>query len=293
MFRRILLAACLCSPIPAALSAGVVVDDAWADGGRNNGADPFDTDWWTSTGSTSIEVGTGFLGLVTGTSGRGIHGTFPAQSLASGDTLIATYTFITPATVSAGSSTAFRVGLFDTTGKPGLAADLSASSGSPNPIYNNLNGYMSDFDVNGSATDVAIRERTNMASGQLMAATGDFTSLGTGGDPYSILPNTIYVGVLSVTLTGSGLDITASLSQGSTLLTSHTVSDASPTATTFGMLAFHANSNVFGNTNVVNAPNNGIDFTNIRIEYVQAVIPEPAALGALVLGMLALRRNAR
>lgn len=293
MYRRLMLGACACAAVPALLSAGVVVDDSWADGGRNNGSDPLDTDWWTSSNSSSIEVGSGFLGLVTGTSGRGIHGTFPGQALAIGDTLTATFTFVTPETVSAGSSTAFRVGLFDTTGKPGLAADLSASSGSPNANYNNLNGYMADFDVNSATTDVAIRERTNMASGQLMAATGDFTSLGNGGDPYTIAPNTVYTGFLAMTLTASGLDITASLSQGSTLLTSHTVSDTTPTATTLGMLAFHANSNVFGNSNAVNTPNNGIDFTNIRIEYTAGVIPEPASLGTLALGLLALRRRAR
>src|SRR5262249_32993740 len=58
----------------SAAQAAVVVDDSWADAGRNNGADTLDTDWWTSTTSSAIEVSAGSLGLVSGTSGRGIHG---------------------------------------------------------------------------------------------------------------------------------------------------------------------------------------------------------------------------
>jgi hypothetical protein len=115
--------------------AALIVDDSWADGGRNNGADPLDTDWWTSTGSTAIEVSVGSLGLVTGTSGRGIHGTFTPQTLNVGDTLTATFTFTTPATVGTNAQSAFRIGLFDTLGKSGLSADLSASTGTPNHIY--------------------------------------------------------------------------------------------------------------------------------------------------------------
>src|SRR5262245_5959957 len=84
------------------VQAAIIVNDSWADGGRNNGADLFDTNWWSSTSNTnnSVEVAVGSLGMVTGSSGRGIHGVFPTQSLANvGDSLVATYTFTTPATV--------------------------------------------------------------------------------------------------------------------------------------------------------------------------------------------------
>src|SRR4026208_2531028 len=82
--------------------AGTIVDDSWADGGRNNGADPLDTNWWSSTSNTnnSVEVSVGSMGMVTGTCGRGIHGIFPTQTLANvGDKLVATYAFTTPATI--------------------------------------------------------------------------------------------------------------------------------------------------------------------------------------------------
>ena len=270
----------------------VFVNDSFADGGRNDGVDAQDTNWWASTATNAIEVGPGFLGLVSGTSGRGIHGTFASQTLGIGDTLTATYTFTTPATVSsAGVGTGFRAGFFDTTGKPGLAADLSASSGSPNAIYNNLSGYMTDLDVNTATSDVALRERTNAASGQLLAATGDYTALGNGGTVgYAFAANTSYTGVFSITRTAAGLDLTGSISQGASLLSTFTASDATASTTSFGMLGFHANSNTFGSSNTVNAADNGIDFSNIRIDFIPAV-PEPASAAAISAGLIGLCRR--
>src|SRR6185369_12780405 len=198
-----------------------------------------------------IEVSAGSLGLVSGTSGRGIHGTFPSQSLNIGDSLRATFSFTTPATVGTAVSTGFRVGFFDTTGHPGLAADLTASSGSPNANYNNLLGYMFDWDVNlATGNNTQFRERTNGLSGQLLATTGDFQNVGSGvGVNYTFSPNTAYVGVFTLTRSGAtSLDLTATLSQGSSQLTTHTATDSTASTTTFGLLGFHANSSTFGSS---------------------------------------------
>jgi hypothetical protein len=267
----------------------VIVDDSWADGGRNNGSDSLDTDWWYSTSSTAIEVGTGYLGLVTGGSGRGIHGTFSSQSLGVGDILTATFAFTTPATVGTDKNSAFRIGFFDTTGHS-LAQDIVASSGTPNALYNSLYGYMMDFDVNmsgASTNNVAFRERTNMASGQLMASTSDFTSLSDGGSNYTFAASTAYKGILSLTRTGADtLDLSGWLYQGDNLLTTYTATDSSGIVTNFGMLAFHANSSTFGSSATPYTANNGIDFTNIRIEY--TVIPEPSTVALAVIGLAGL-----
>ena len=85
--------------------AVVIVNDSFADGGRDNGPDPLDSSWWASSSPNGIEVSAGSLGMVTGSSGRGIHTVFPTQSLANvGDKLVATYTFTTPETVGSGGS---------------------------------------------------------------------------------------------------------------------------------------------------------------------------------------------
>jgi hypothetical protein len=282
--------------MPAILSAQTTIfNDSWADGGRNNGADPQDTDWWTSTSSQAIEVWVGYLGLVTTTtSGRGIHGTFGSQALGIGDTLTASFTFNTPTTIGSAKQSAFRIGLFDTTGKPGLAADLSASSGTPNPIYNGVPGYMMDFDVNYASANIQFREHDlTQTTGQLMAnTTPDYLSISSGGGVYSFTANTSYKGVLSLKRTGADtLDLTGSLYQGATLLSTYTGTDASGIVSTLGMLAFHVTSGTFGGATGTLHPDNGIDFTNIKIEY--AAVPEPSTIALLAIGAagLLLRRR--
>src|SRR5262245_40774085 len=111
--RLVALAIFIAAVASTSLQAAIIVNDSWADGGRNNGADPQDSNWWTSASSSGIEVSVGSLGMVTGTSGRGIHTIFPTQTLANvGSKLIATYRFTTPATVGTPGAAAFRVGLF-------------------------------------------------------------------------------------------------------------------------------------------------------------------------------------
>ncbi len=273
---------------PAMVSAQVViVDESWADGGRNNGADPLDADWWTSSASSGIEVSVGSLGLVTGTSGRGIHATFAPQTLGLYETLRATYTFTTPATVGTALASPFRVALMDFN-NPGLAANLTASSSSPQPLYVGLPGYMADFDVNTGATaDTAIRKH-DLAStlGRLLGTTSEWLSLGSGPDAgYAFTPNTEYVGVLAITRTGDdSVDIFSSLSQGGNLLCSYTQADTSAIANHYGLLAFWANSGTFGSSATPDTADNGIDFSNVKVEY----IPEPSGAALLAAGALVL-----
>ena len=266
----------------------VIVDDSWVDAGRNNGADALDTDWWSSTSSNanSIEVSAGDLGMITGTSGRGIHGTFALQSLAIGDTLTATFTFTTPATVTANGAGGanFRLGLFDTTGHT-LAQDIQTAS----VLYTNLNGYMMDYDVSPttSSTNIQFRQRSAATSQNLLSATGDYTAIGSGGGSYTISANTTYTGVFSLTRTGSdSLDLYGALYQGASLLSSTTVSDVSGIVSNIGMLAFHANSSIFGSTSAAGQADNGIDFSNIKIEY--TAIPEPSTLALTFISLAGL-----
>jgi hypothetical protein len=62
------------------------------------------------------------------------------------------------------------------------------------------------------------------------------------------------------------------------------------------MIAFWANSNVFGSSATIGAANNGIDFSNITIEF--SPVPEPATLttigvAALLCAVRARRREGR
>ncbi len=287
---------------PAA-HAVVVVNDSWADGGRDNGPDPLDSNWWTSASSQGIEVAVGSLGMVTGTSGRGIHTVFPTQTLASvGDRLVATYTFMTPATVGTPGSAPFRVGLFDTLGRAGLNADITASSSSPSELYGwgtgatppgpgtaGLPGYMLDMDVGTGTEDLNFRAHdagTVNPSGRLLGTTTGFASISPSGPDgaYSFAPNTTYVGSFAIErISATEVRVTGTLGTAT-----HSVTDTFD-STDIGLLAFWANSNTFGSSGAPNTPDNGIDFTNVTIEYVP--VPEPASLTLLAVGSLLLVRR--
>jgi hypothetical protein len=289
---------------PIAEGAVLVFSDSWVDGGRTNGADATDIDWWTSASSQGIKVSPGSMGMVTGTSGRGIHTVFNTKKLNDvGDKIIATYTFTTPATIGSGTA-AFRVGLFDTLGRTGLKADITASSGSPNAIYGwgtgsggpgnaALPGYMLDMDVatTTASNDFSFRSHntdTISPSGRLMGTTTGFTQLSpTGPDgAFSFSPNTTYTGSFSLErINATDMRLTATLGAASFTTTDAFDSDR------VGMLAFWANSNIFGSSGTPNTPDNGIDFSNINVVY----IPEPASLVLLSLSglLVALRRRSR
>jgi hypothetical protein len=302
---------CACALVPiwaGSIASGVViVNDSWADGGRNNGADALDSNWWTSAASAGIEVTVGSLGMVTGTSGRGIHTVFPTQTLSNvGDKLIATYTFSTPATVGTALASPFRVGIFDTLGRAGLDADISASSASPNALYGwgtgatppgpgtaGLPGYMLDMDVGTGTEDLNFRQHdagTVNPTGRLLGTTTGFTNISPSGPDgaYTFAPNTTYTGSITIErINATDFQITGALGAAT-----HTVTDAFDSAS-FGLLAFWANSNTFGSSGTPNTADNGIDFSNVTIEFVPFV-PEPATPAiAAAAALLLLNRTGR
>lgn len=294
--------------LAAPLEAAVVVDDDFSDGDfAKTGA--LDTNWWTSSSSSGKEISVGSLGLVTGTSGRGIHTVFPTQTLNVGEMIRATYTFTTPATidVSGGNSAAFRVGIFDTLGRAGLDADVDASSSSPNELYGwgaatggpsnqPLPGYMLDMDVyaagNAAATeaDLNFREHNQdilFGTGRLMATTTGWSSISPSGpdEGYTWAPNTTYTGSFTVARTGATTVSLVGTLDGATFKNTDEFDSVS-----FGMFGFHVNSNKFGSSNVQNEPDNGLDFSRITIEVL--TIPEPSSL-VLALGAMTLLTGIR
>ncbi|GHA03534.1 hypothetical protein GCM10008090_10820 [Arenicella chitinivorans] len=254
-----------------------VVDDDLA----SNGTAVTDMDYFASSTADAIEINSNSIGLVSGSSGRQIHGLFNGQSLANaGDVLHATVSFVTPTTVAA-TGEDLRIGIFDTLGRTGpdqLGQHTSFSSASPNPDFAGLPGYYLELDVENadSATDLDIRRSNPSATGRLLTTSSGFTALGNSDDiGYAIQPETTYTVDLQLTRTASdGLEITANF-----LGNTYSVADSSPASFDFGMLAFYANSNAVGSSNspgldpaMVN--DNGIDITQVAVRFTPFFSPE-------------------
>jgi hypothetical protein len=258
------------APVTAATSAvsGVVFDDSFTDADRTDGDDASDTNWWFTTNSSALEIGEGYLGLVSGGSGRGLRTTFVPQSLDDGQSLQASFTFTTPDTLGEDRDSALRVGLYNKLGRPALEGDLSASSKAPNVNYDGLPGYMIDFDINladPSTANIDIRKHNDDTQGRLLGTTKGYAHLGGGGEPYQFEANQTYTGMMAVTKLENGVEIAGSLSQDGIVLSEFSFVDEGSDVNDLGMLAFHVNSKTFGSSKETNTPDNGLDFSNVSV----------------------------
>lgn len=249
-----------------------VVDDNLA----VDGTAETDMGYFASSTSSAIEFNANSIGLVSGTSGRQIHGLFDSQTLANaGDTLETSVTFVTPATVAT-SGEDIRIGLFDSLGRTGidqLGQNTSFSSSSPNLDFADLPGFYLELDIENadSGTDLDIRRSDPSTTGRLLTTSSGFTAIQSGDDiGYVIEPNTQYTVDFTLVRTEAGeLQITANF-----LGNSLTVVDANPASFNFGMLAFYANSNAVGSSNSPGVEDNGIDITNVTVDYTGFFSPE-------------------
>ena len=251
--------------------AGVIFDDSFADGERDNGADATDTNWWTTTNSSALEIAKDSLGLVSGGSGRGLRTTFTPQMLAAGQTLQATFTFTTPETIGENRDSAFRIGLYDKLGRAELEGDQSASSKKPNKNYDGLPGYMIDFDINlkdPSKANIDVRKHGVGTHGRLLGTTKGYKRLGGGGDAYQFVAGQSYTGVMALQKLSGGVQISGSLSQDGAVISEFSLLDAGSEVNNIGMLAFHVNSKTFGSSKKKDTPDNGIDFSKVKVEVV-------------------------
>lgn len=283
-----LLSAGVVSMFAASSHAVLVVDDNFA----VDGTVTTDADYYGSSTSGAIEVNANSIGLVSGTSGRQMHALFSTVTLNQGDSLVASLDFTTPASISAGGDD-FKFGVFDHLGRTSasqLGQDTSYSSGTPNADFSGLPGFVVELDVepSDSATDIQLRRSDPSTSGRLLGTNTGVGSMSSGDDiGYVFAPNTAYT--VSLTITRNLLDeleISADF-----LGNTHSDTDDSPLSFDFGMLAFGASSDAFGTSNTAGEADNGVDFTNVTVEYLP--VPEPGTLALGLIGGLALLARRR
>ena len=219
-----------------------------------------------------------------------------------GDTLTVSYTFTTPAT--GGSGEDFRVGLFNTGGVTGFEENISASSGTPNPILNNLPGFSGEFDINTDDADLALRTHDVNSvngtgpTGRLLTTTDGFDFRRERGRQWlcDILAGTTVhrhpehhaddspdSAVVTQTLLSASVNETFT---SNSILIADAGEDAGFNTTTFDFLGFSVTSGAFGSVNNVGEADNGLDFNNVSVTF--TAVPEPASLALLAIGATAL-----
>lgn len=261
--------------VPEAGVGFVVNDDFTVDGTVDT-----DASYFSSSTASGIEFNADSIGLVSGPSGRQIHAMFPGNVTLSqaGDIVRTSVTFTTSDTVSIGGDD-FRLGIFDHLGRTSeteLGTNTTFSSGSPNPLFQELPGYFVEVDVESASqqSDLQIRKHNVgqepiITTGRLLNTTNGWTDLGNSGDiAYTIDPNTSYTINLTIERTDADeLDITAEF-----LGREFNVVDTTPASFDFGMLAFNSSSAAFGISNVPLEADNGIDISNVAVQFIRTTI---------------------
>lgn len=64
----------------------------------------------------------------------------------------------------------------------------------------------------------------------------------------------------------NGVELSGSLSQDNKILSTFSIVDENSADNNFGMLAFHVNSKTFGSSKTKDEPDNGLGFSNIKVE---------------------------
>jgi hypothetical protein len=324
--RSLLFAAALAVTTICTTGYGaVLLNDTWADGERASTNLPTNSPVWigqtadngsnsVSAGSLNFNVPTNSLKVWTyftsdnsAPDGNQPHNA--VTSLAVGDMLTAETSFRLPtgASTTAGTGKNYRFGIFHDPTNARVQVDVNSDGGGTgNPWADSL-GYMVQLPIHGTSSGnnpILIGKRTT-SNTSLAGSSGAYSLAPTGGSPYSLAPNTVYTVQLMLSrVSASQLDVTASVKQGNTVLSTFTASD---TGTAFGGTAVGAgllpgsqspytNFDHFfirnsDSSQIDPQPNGDLRFTNFRVDH--KPIPEPVTMSLLGLAAGALLATAR
>lgn len=311
--------------LTASASGSVLLNDSWADGSRTNTNLPTDSADYVGISSTSggsVAVSPGQLAFNIGTSSQKLwtyftsdlsapDGNQPHNSVTTlnvGDTLTASMSFTLPQTIAGSASTPgrdFRFGLFFDPTDARVQTDVNSDGGGSGNPWQDATGYAVMIPLNSTLTTSSnqfqlAKRTTNNTS--LLGSSGALTTASSGGDVIAWQQNVNYTVQLSLNeVSATQMDVTASLLQGATVLSSQTVSDLGSTfgGTSVAAGGLPGSQGIYNSFDQLffrmssNAETSEIDFTNFQVS-LQSV-PEPASVGLIgalaVMGALRRRRR--
>jgi hypothetical protein len=307
--------------------ATVLLNDSLADGTRTSTNLPSESPDYVgisngSGGSASVTAGD--LKFVQGTSSEKLWTYFTSDNsapntsqphnsvtqLVTGETLTSSMTFTIVGTIPGTSSTPSRdlhIGLFFDPTDGRVESDVNSDGGGTNNPWQDSTGYMVTIPINSmlttSTNELQLGKRT-INNTSLAGSTSAFAQATAGGSVLAWQSNTAYTVQMALHMVSSTqMNVTASILQGATLLSTVTDSD---TGTAFGSTSISASGTLPGATSVytnfdqmffrmnsdAEAPE--FDFSNFSVNLAQA--PEPASIGivgmSLLLGIRARRAKA-
>lgn len=299
--RRAALVTLLMATMSASQSVGatVLLDDTWADGTRTNTALPTESAVFASAaGSATTSVGS--LSYAQGTSSQRLATYFapdgsPIQ-LAVGDVLKATIEFAPKTMLYDVTSRNFRVGLFHDLTNNQISADGFNDAGGSGDPWEDAEGYAIFMPlttgVSGNTGPFQINKRTVLSGNTSLLGSGSAYTTSNGvGDEVVWSLDKVYTLMFQICrVSETQTDLMASLMDGSTVLSSHAVSDD---GTTFGAASPYNNFDLLAfRFSAASGTADVLEFRRFAVE-TGAKVPEPTTLTLLGLAGLALVGVAR
>jgi hypothetical protein len=294
----------------SAAHGALLLNDTWADADRTNTSLPNDSATWIgqSSGNGTTTVTAGALNFAppptnslkvweyftsdnSAPDGSLAHNS--VTQLGVGQQLITSVSFQLK-DVGATTGKNFRVGLFFDPTDARVQSDTNSDGGGGTAPWTDATGYAVQFPLSSASNSnpLQIGKRT-VSNSSLLGSGGAFTFASTGGGAYSMANDTTYtLQFVFDVVSASQLDVTASLLQGNTTLSTLTVSD---TGASFGTTAVSGalpgNNAIYTKfdqlffRNSDNSQASSISFSNWKVEL---VVPEPASAVLVILATLSL-----
>ena len=271
------LAAVACFGSSSVGRADVLLDEKFSDGSRFESKLPAEAAVWVGR-EQDVTVAAGVLSTTLGESSQKIWTYFTETepvTLAVGQKLTASISFIPRKVLAEATSRSFRVGLFHDPTSERVEDDVNNDGGGSGAPWTDSQGYAVQVLVTGgeysSTKPFDLGKRTNLTGPSLLGTSGDYTKM-SGGSPVTLKLDKEYRLAFDIAkVSEKQVDLTVSLYQGEEQLSTFTLSDdgswlgTAPICDKFDQLFIRIADNA--------TTADQIDFTNFKVEVTPATNP--------------------